>query len=160
MTAAETSTVTRRGNQIRRRGGAREHPPAPLGNWIMGSAIVGKRLVLVVEDQAFIRMNAADIVTDAGFEAIEACGADEALPLLGSRDDIWTIFTDINMPGSMDGLKLCHVVRERWPWIKFIVTSGVATLAAHDLPSGGCFIKKPYTPSQIVSVLNDFALIG
>src|SRR5260370_26933751 len=77
--------------------------------------------VLVVEDEMMLRMRAVDIVEDAGFTPIEAVNADEALAILESRSDIELLFTDIQMPGSMDGLKLAHAVHERWPSIKIIL---------------------------------------
>jgi len=114
-------------------------------------------VVLLVENAAIIRMTAFDIITDAGFEVIEASNADEAICILESRDDIRVVFTDIGMPGSMDGLKLSHAVRNRWPPVKLIVTSGFATVSERDLPVGGCFIRKPYFPFQIALALNNFA---
>jgi CheY-like chemotaxis protein len=80
--------------------------------------------VLVVEDEMLLRMRAVDIVEDAGFRSVEAVNADEALSILESRSDISLLFTDIQMPGSMDGLKLAHAVHDRWPSIKIILVSG------------------------------------
>ncbi len=80
--------------------------------------------VLVVEDEMVLRMRAVDIVEDAGFTAVEAVNADEALSILESRSDISLLFSDIQMPGSMDGLKLAHAVHDRWPAIKIILVSG------------------------------------
>ena len=80
--------------------------------------------VLIVEDEMMLRMRAVDIVEDAGFNPVEAVNADEALAILESRSDISLLFTDIQMPGSMDGLKLAHAVHDRWPAIKIILVSG------------------------------------
>lgn len=80
--------------------------------------------MLVVEDEPLLRMLAIEVVEEAGFVAIEARDADEAVALLESRSDIALLFTDINMPGSMDGLKLAHAVRGRWPPIKILLVSG------------------------------------
>jgi len=80
--------------------------------------------VLVVEDEMVLRMRAVDIVEDAGFTAVQAVNADEALAILESRSDISLLFSDIQMPGSMDGLKLAHAVHDRWPSIKIILVSG------------------------------------
>ncbi|MBA3516980.1 MAG: response regulator [Rhizobiales bacterium] len=80
--------------------------------------------VLVVEDEMVLRMRAVDIVEDAGFTAVEAVNADEALSILESRSDISLLLSDIQMPGSMDGLKLAHAVHDRWPSIKIILVSG------------------------------------
>src|SRR6185295_18919869 len=84
--------------------------------------------VLIVEDEMMLRMRAVDIVEDAGFTPIEAVNADEALAILESRSDIVLLFTDIQMPGSMDGLKLAQAVHDRWPSIKIILVSGKLTL--------------------------------
>jgi CheY-like chemotaxis protein len=85
---------------------------------------VSPPVVLVVEDEMVLRMRAVDIVEDAGFMSIEAVSADEAVQILESRDDISLLFADIQMPGSMDGLKLAHAVHTRWPHIKIILVSG------------------------------------
>jgi CheY-like chemotaxis protein len=113
-----------------------------------------RAVVLVVEDEALLRLNATMVVEDAGFEAIEAANADEALRILEARDDIRIVFTDIRMPGSMDGLRLASAVRDRWPPIQFIVTSGHATPSAQDLPAGGHFIQKPYESAQVARALH------
>jgi two-component system, response regulator PdtaR len=113
-----------------------------------------KPVVLVVEDESLIRMNAVQIVKQAGFEAIEASNADEAISILESRNDIRAVFTDVQMPGSIDGLRLARVVRDRWPPVALIVTSGREHIAEEDLPMGGRFIGKPYQPSQIEAALN------
>src|ERR1700712_751064 len=80
--------------------------------------------IRIVEDEMLLRMRAVDMVEDAGYAAVEAVNADEALAILESRGDIELLFTDIQMPGSMDGLKLAHAVHERWPAIKIILVSG------------------------------------
>src|SRR5580698_7763267 len=100
--------------------------------------------VLIVEDEPLIRMGAGKIIEDAGYEVIEAASADEAIRILESRSDIRVVFTDIHMPGSMDGLKLAHAVRKRWPPIKIIVTSGRSQVSEQELPEGGRFFAKPY----------------
>ena len=80
--------------------------------------------VLVVEDEIFCRFHAVDLVEAAGYRAIEASNADEAIAILEARKDIRIVFTDIDMPGSMDGLKLARAIRDRWPPIELILTSG------------------------------------
>lgn len=112
-------------------------------------------VVLVVEDEPLILMNAVDLVTDAGFAAIEATNADEAVRALEGRGDVRVVFTDIDMPGSMDGLKLARAVRRRWPQVQFIVVSGHINAAQDDLPIGSFFFVKPYRPSQIASALTE-----
>jgi CheY-like chemotaxis protein len=88
-------------------------------------------VVLVVEDKMMLRMRAVDLVEDAGYTSVEAVDADEAVAILESRSDIALMFTDIQMPGGMDGLKLAHAVHERWPPIKIIVVSGQLKLPEH-----------------------------
>ena len=110
-------------------------------------------VVLVVEDDPLLRMIAVEVVEEAGFMAIEAWDADEAVILLESRTDIILLFTDIDMPGSMDGLKLAHAVRDRWPPIKILVVSGKQRLQSSDLPSNSCFVGKPYQVSALVEEL-------
>ncbi|MCC8956410.1 response regulator [Bradyrhizobium sp. Pear77] len=104
--------------------------------------------VLVVEDDFLIRMQAADMVEAAGFHSIEARNADDAIAILETRDDIRVIFTDIQMPGSIDGLRLAHVVRHRWPPIAIIATSAT-DVTLDDLPAGGHFIAKPYSLADV-----------
>src|SRR4051794_4768654 len=99
--------------------------------------------VLVVEDEMVLRLRAVDIVEDAGFTAVEAVSADEALAILESRSDISLLFSDIQMPGSMDGLKLAHAVHERWPAIKIILVSGQLGLPDLDIPLDSRFFGKP-----------------
>jgi CheY-like chemotaxis protein len=114
-----------------------------------------KLVVLVVEDEALLRMNAADIIEAAGFEAVEASNADDAIAILEGRDDIRVVFTDIQMPGSMDGLKLARAVSGRWPPIKIITTSGRVEVSGADLPDGGRFLAKPYTSGQVTTLLTE-----
>src|SRR5437762_14368103 len=92
--------------------------------------------VLVVEDEMVLRMRAVDIVEDAGFTAVQAVNADEALAILESRSDISLLFSDIQMPGSMDGLKLAHAVHDRWPSIQSILVSGQVRVSDTDNPAG------------------------
>jgi CheY-like chemotaxis protein len=113
--------------------------------------------VLIVDDEPLVRLCAVETVEDAGFEVIEAANADEAIRILESRSDIHVVFTDVHMPGSMDGLKLAHAVRNRWPPIKIIVTSGREKVAEQDLPAGGRFVAKPYDPSGIRDALRAWA---
>lgn len=113
----------------------------------------GKSVVLVVEDSAIIRMGAVDLVLSAGHEALESCDADEAIRILESRDDIDLVFTDVEMPGTMDGIKLTHYIRDRWPPVRLIVASGRAILEESDLPDGSRFFSKPYSDDTIVETM-------
>lgn len=112
-------------------------------------------VVLIVEDEALIRMNAVEMIEDAGYEVVEADNADDAIAMLESRSDIRVIFTDVQMPGSMDGLKLAHAVRNRWPPVKIIATSGHFAARDGDLPEGGVFLPKPYTLASITAALRE-----
>jgi len=121
----------------------------------MGHVAPSKPVVLVVEDDFLLRMDAANIIKDAGFDVLEASNADEAIAILESRNDVAVVFTDIQMPGSMDGLKLARAVRGRWPPIKIVTTSGQCVVEATDLPEGGRFLPKPYSPMQVSGLLRE-----
>lgn len=110
-------------------------------------------VVLVVEDELMLRMRAVDIVEDAGFLPVEAVNADEAIRILEARDDISVLFTDIQMPGSMDGLKLAHVVHARWPQIRIILVSGQIAVTEADKPESSKFFPKPLEIEQMVGEL-------
>ena len=107
-------------------------------------------IVLIVEDEMVLRMRAVDIVEDAGFIPVQAVSADEAMRVLESRDDISLLFTDIQMPGSMDGLKLAHAVHSRWPHIKIILVSGQIAVTDADKPADSRFFPKPLEIQQMV----------
>src|ERR1700694_1541228 len=101
-------------------------------------------LVLIVEDELLVRLLAVSLLEEAGFSTIQAGSADEAIALLEARKDIRVVFTDINMPGSMDGLRLAHAIRHRWPPIELVLTPGHFNLREHGLPARGRFFPKPY----------------
>jgi two-component system, response regulator PdtaR len=113
----------------------------------------GRAVVLVVDDSVLIRMGAVDIVQSAGYEALEAEDADAAIRILEARNDIDLVFTDVQMPGTMDGIKLAHYIRNRWPPVKLIVASGMAILEESSLPSGSRFFAKPYTDHAITEAM-------
>jgi two-component sensor histidine kinase/CheY-like chemotaxis protein len=111
--------------------------------------------VLVVEDEMVLRMRAVDIVEDAGFNSVEAVNADEALSILESRSDISLLFTDIQMPGSVDGLKLAHAVHKRWPAIKIILVSGQVNLSDAEKPADSRFFGKPLETEQMIAEIQE-----
>jgi two-component sensor histidine kinase len=113
------------------------------------------RAVLIVEDEMLLRMRAVDMVEDAGFAAVEAINADDAIAVLESRSDIELLFTDIQMPGSMDGLNLAHAVHERWPLIKIILVSGQLKLTDNDKPPKSRFFGKPLEVKQMIAEMQD-----
>jgi CheY-like chemotaxis protein len=115
-------------------------------------------VVLVVEDEMLLRMSAVDMVQEAGYTSVEAVDADEAVTILESRSDIALMFTDIQMPGSMDGLTLAHSVRRRWPPIKIILVSGRLELETVDIPAGSRFFAKPIEVRKMIAQLR--SMIG
>jgi two-component system, response regulator PdtaR len=121
----------------------------------MSDCTAKRPVVLVVEDEFLLRMDAAEMISNAGFDVVEAASADEAIAILAARPDIHVVFTDIQMPGSMDGLKLARFVRGRWPPIKIVATSGFVMVGKDDLPEGSRFLTKPYRPAQIVATLRE-----
>jgi len=109
--------------------------------------------VLVVEDQPLIRMDILEQLQHLGFEVLEATNANEAVTMLTANHNIQVMFTDVDMPGGMDGLMLAAAVRDRWPPIKIIVTSGHRKVTASDLPVGTRFIDKPYRGEAVASAM-------
>jgi DNA-binding NtrC family response regulator len=112
-------------------------------------------IVLIVEDEFLLRMDASEMIEGAGFETVEAGNAEEAIAILERRSDISVVFTDVQMPGSMDGLKLAAAVRGRWPPIQIIATSGCYFLRQGDLPDGALFLPTPYTSERISILLHE-----
>ncbi|HEV7276550.1 MAG TPA: response regulator [Devosiaceae bacterium] len=115
----------------------------------MQNAIV----VLVVEDEPLVRMETVDMVEAAGYLVVEAANADEAIAILESRSDIRLVLTDIDMPGSIDGSKLAHAVRKRWPPIPIVVVSGKSVVDDSDLPENTMFYSKPYDRAVVTGTL-------
>jgi two-component sensor histidine kinase len=116
--------------------------------------------VLVVEDEMVLRMRAIDIVEDAGFAAIEAVNADEALTILESRSDISLLFTDIQMPGTLDGLKLAHAVHRRWPEIKILLVSGQVKPTDAEKPENSRFFGKPLETKDMIHEIREMVGSG
>jgi CheY-like chemotaxis protein len=112
-------------------------------------------VILVVEDEAIIRMGTVQMLEDACFAVLEACNADVALKILESRTDVNAVFTDIQMPGSLCGLKLAHAVRDRWPPIHLVVASGQTAPTQDEFPKMGRFIRKPYAPKDLLKALQE-----
>jgi two-component system, response regulator PdtaR len=103
-----------------------------------------------VEDNPLILMSALELVTTAGFEGVGAAGADEAIGILEARAGIRLVFTDVEMPGAVDGAKLAHYIREKWPLVHLIVVSGRSILEENQLPAGSRFLSKPDDENTIV----------
>jgi CheY-like chemotaxis protein len=113
------------------------------------------QVVLVVEDEMLLRMRVVDMVEDAGYIPVEAVDADAAMAILQSRSDIALLLTDVQMPGSMNGLQLAHVVHERWPPIKIILASGQLKLSTGDIPQDSRFFGKPLKSDEMIAEMRD-----
>ncbi|WP_249780793.1 response regulator [Bradyrhizobium sp. dw_78] len=113
------------------------------------------QIVLVVEDEMLLRMQAVNMVEDAGYSSIETVDADEAFAVLKSRADIALLFTDVQMPGSMDGLQLAHEVSKHWPAIKIILVSGQLKLSGNDMPTGSRFFAKPLESGKMAAEMQN-----
>ena len=107
-------------------------------------------VVLVVEDSPIILMNALELVSEGGFEGVGAANADEAITILETRADIRLVFTDVEMPGTIDGVKLAHYIRHRWPPIHLMLASGNAIHEESQLPAGSRFFSKPYDNQTVI----------
>jgi CheY-like chemotaxis protein len=108
-------------------------------------------LVLLVEDEVLVRIVASEALHDSGFDVLEAADADDALALLKSRTDIGLLFTDVNLPGGLDGLALAAIVHSNWPDIRIVVTSGRPL--AGQVPDSGRFLSKPYSLDHMAAVV-------
>lgn len=109
--------------------------------------------VLVVEDEPLIRMTAADLIEDAGWQVLEAADAAEALKVIAAHPEVTVLFTDVNMPGPVDGIRLAEVVHRDHPHIELVVTSGRRNVNEDALPDDGTFLPKPYKQADLVRVL-------
>jgi len=112
-------------------------------------------VVLVVEDEMLLRMRVVDMVEDAGYVPVEAVDADEAMQILHARSDIALMLTDVQMPGSMNGLQLAHAVHERWPPIKIILASGQLKLSGSEIPVDSRFFGKPLQSAEIIAEMRE-----
>lgn len=115
--------------------------------------------LLIVEDDGLIRLDLVDMVTDLGFSTLEASTADQALQMLEANASIHAILTDIDMPGSINGLGLANVAHRRWPDMKVVVISGRYSPAEGVLPPGAVFLTKPVSPEHIEKALSDIGLL-
>src|ERR1700731_3261310 len=107
-------------------------------------------VILIVEDEALVRLSAVGMLEDAGFRMIEAVNSDEALELLAADSDVQLLFTDVNLPGTIDGLALARQVHSRWPRVGIIVVSGKPLTRPDELPAGSRFYRKPYDADVVV----------
>ena len=112
-------------------------------------------LVLVVEDEELLRLYAADLLEAHGFAVLKAENADEALKVLEQRNDVRLLFTDIQMPGALDGMDLARQVHVRWPHVLLVITSGQTAPTRAEIPDDGRFIAKPYRASELLGQVDN-----
>jgi DNA-binding NtrC family response regulator len=110
--------------------------------------------VLIVDDEALLRMVGSAILEEGGYRVLEAANAAEALECLEDETEVVVLFTDVNMPGTPDGLGLAKFVNSRWPHVKILVASGNVTPAPEDLPEMGVFLSKPYRADDLLSLVH------
>jgi CheY-like chemotaxis protein len=118
-----------------------------------------RAIVLLVEDEVLIRWATAGVLREAGFEVLDVESADAALPILEGRSDIGVLFTDINMPGEMNGQALAYEVHRRWPSVRLLVTSGDIRTREPLLPLGSRFLAKPYSDVDLIAGVDALAVI-
>jgi DNA-binding NtrC family response regulator len=116
-----------------------------------------KPIVLVVEDEPLLRLFATDLIEDAGFEVVQAANASDAVAILETRTDIKIVFTDVDMPGGIDGIKLAACIRDRWPPIEIIITSGKPWPRGVTLPHDAVFLPKPYRSDRVLETIHRMA---
>ena len=123
----------------------------------MGQATVeDPPVVLLVEDELLVRMTAADTLEEAGFQVLEAADADIAMAVLEARSaEVQVLFTDVDMPGSMDGMELAEQVHARWPHVRLLISSGYAQPQPDEIPDHGRFVPKPYRGATIVRQIHE-----
>jgi two-component system, response regulator PdtaR len=114
-----------------------------------------KAAILVVEDETLVRLWVADLLEENGFSVIEAEQVDAALKLLETRPDVKLLFTDVQMPGSLNGMELARTVHARWPHILLVITSGRERPSRAEIPDDGRFVAKPYSADELLGQVND-----
>lgn len=113
-----------------------------------------KPIMLVVDDEALIRMDLVHVAREAGFDTVEADDASRALAILESREDIRVVFTDIKMPGDMNGIELAHLVRDRWPPTVIVICSGNVRPPQNELPANVVFLPKPCSGPKVIELMS------
>jgi CheY-like chemotaxis protein len=114
-----------------------------------------KAAILVVEDETLIRLWAADLLEENGFSVLEAENAEAALKVLESRSDVKLLFTDVQMPGSINGMELAREVHARWPHVLLVITSGRERPKRAEIPDDGRFVAKPYSGEELLGQVKD-----
>ena len=110
-----------------------------------------------MEDEGLVREASVQQLMDAGYEVLEAGSATQALAILEASEAVGVLFTDVNMPGPLDGLGLARLVHERWPWVRLIVTSGGGRVTPDDVPDDGRFLAKPYGLNHLTEIVDELA---
>jgi two-component system, response regulator PdtaR len=118
-------------------------------------AVNSKPAILVVEDETLVRLWAAGLLEENGFSVLEAKDADAALKVLESRPEVELLFTDVQMPGSLNGMELAREVHARWPHILLVITSGRERPTRAEIPDGGRFVAKPYSAEELLGQVKD-----
>jgi two-component system, response regulator PdtaR len=106
--------------------------------------------VLIVEDEALVRASGVGLFADAGFRPIEAESGDDAIEVLNANSEVQLLFTDVDLPGTIDGLALAWYVRTKWPHNGIIFVSGRFVPKLRELPGGARFHQKPYDPDAVI----------
>jgi CheY-like chemotaxis protein len=114
-------------------------------------------IILLIEDEPLQQIFLSDLIAEAGFEVIEVGSAEQGLAVLESRSDVRIVFADLDMPQSIDGLRIAAAIRDRWPPIEIILTSGRTSPAMEMIPARSCFVVKLYVTSQIIGAIQSFA---
>ncbi|KAA2237876.1 response regulator [Salinarimonas soli] len=112
-------------------------------------------VILLVEDEPLVRMLGTDVLEDAGFLVVEAMDAQDALAQLEAHPEVDILFTDVQMPGELDGVALARIVHDRRPDVRLVIASGRARLEPQDIPDNGRFVPKPYRPDELVGVMRE-----
>jgi two-component system, response regulator PdtaR len=112
--------------------------------------------ILVVENEVWLSLDISEALEDEDYDVIAVVNADEAIKVIETRNDIRTIFTDVDLPGSMDGLKLAAAVRDRWPPVNIIVTTGMRAPHRDEMPARALFIAKPYRSAEVLEAVRSF----
>src|ERR1700732_2406229 len=113
-----------------------------------------RHVVLIVEDEPLVRLTGADLLAEAGFEGLEAGNAGAAVRILEATPDVRVVFSDVEMPGSLDGLALASRICRRWPSIGIVLTSG-HRIREETIPREGRFVAKPYDGQVLVRQIEE-----
>jgi len=114
------------------------------------TSMPARAVVLIVEDEPLVRMMVIELFEDEGFEVLEAADGDQALAIFRERRDVGLLFTDVEMPGSLDGYALARWAEVNRPAVKTVIVSGRAMPRAGDLPEGAAFVGKPYDHDDVM----------